>query len=65
MADAQHAQQVLDGCGIKSHIADEAHAVAAEVRPTHAIRVMVDNRVLDRARRALDAWKRDQRVHAE
>ena len=58
LADAQNARDVLVRCGVASHIADEALWSTGELSGTDAIRVMVDNRAVDRARRALQAWKK-------
>lgn len=60
LADAHDASDVLVGCGIVSHIADEALWNVGELQGTDAIRVLVDNRWVDRARRALTAWKRQR-----
>jgi hypothetical protein len=58
LADAQNAREVLVRCGVTSHIADEILWSTGELSGTDAIRVMVDNRSVDRARRALSAWKK-------
>lgn len=55
-ADAQSARAVLNGSGISAHIADEALWNAGELRGMAVIRVMVDNRSLERARRVLREW---------
>ena len=53
LADAQNARAILVGLGIPAHIADEALWNNGELSGTDVIRVMVDNRAQDRARRAL------------
>jgi hypothetical protein len=47
--DAQSARDVLVGAGIPTHIADQVLS--------DAIRVLVDNRCLDQARRVVAAWR--------
>jgi Putative prokaryotic signal transducing protein len=59
LADAQNARDVLVRCGVTAHIADEVFWGTGELSGTDAIRVMVDNRSVDRARRALQAWKKE------
>jgi hypothetical protein len=49
---------VLVRHGIVSHIADQELWNRGELSGTEAIRVMVDNRAEDRARRALDVWRK-------
>ena len=48
LADAESARDVLTGAGIAAHIADQMVA--------DMIRVQVDNRWLDHARRVIAAW---------
>jgi hypothetical protein len=58
-ADACNARTVLAGIGISSHIADkELWELAGTRRDADIIRVLVDNRRLDQARRALRDWMR-------
>ena len=59
IANAQTARDVLVASGIASHIADEALWERGELAANEGIRVMVDNRAVDRARRTLEAWKRE------
>lgn len=57
IADARSASGVLAGAGIVSHIADQFLWGVAGQRPdADVIRVLVDNRRLDKARRALEVW---------
>jgi len=57
LADAHNVRDVLAGAGISAHIADEAAwPTAGEPESTEVIRVLVDNRVFDHARRALERW---------
>jgi hypothetical protein len=60
IADARTAKAVLEKAGISAHIADEAlWEVAGQRRDADVIRVWVDNRSLDKARRALQGWVED------
>ena len=55
--DARTAQSLLASVGIDAHIADQALWEVAGQRPeADVIRVLVDNRKLDKARRALREW---------
>jgi Putative prokaryotic signal transducing protein len=49
LVDAETARDVLVGAGIPTHIADQVLS--------DAIRVLVDNRCVDQARRAIAAWR--------
>ena len=64
IADARRARDVLLGLGIPAYIADE-ESWNRVLSGTDMIRVMVDNRAQDRARRALEEWrKREQQVNS-
>lgn len=55
--DARTAVSLLASIGIDAHIADQSLWEVAGHRPeADVIRVLVDNRELDRARRALRDW---------
>ena len=57
IADARSACSLLEKAGIAAHIADQAlWEVAGERQGADVIRVLVDNRALDKARRALRDW---------
>lgn len=58
LADAQNARDILDACGIPSHVGDEALWETGWSPGSELIRVMVDNRSLDAARRALADFHR-------
>lgn len=58
--EAQSASETLSRCGIPSHIADEELWGDNAIAGAKVIRVMVDNRVLDHARRSLVAWKKER-----
>jgi len=59
LADAQRARDVLAHAGVAAHVADEAlWSTVGDLQGSDFIRVLVDNRYLDRARRALRSWKR-------
>jgi len=61
LAAAQSASSVLAQAGITCHIADEAlWNIAGQRAEADVIRVLVDNRLLDHARRALRAWQQAQ-----
>lgn len=65
LADAQGARDVLVRSGIPAHISDEPRWVSGEEPGNDFIRVMVDNRAWDRARRAIEGWKQQLRyAHA-
>jgi hypothetical protein len=54
LAEAQRARDVLARAGITAHVADEAlWNNEGDLQGADFIRVLVDNRDLDRARRAL------------
>ena len=58
LAEAQRARDVLARAGVAAHVADEAlWNTEGELQGADFIRVLVDNRYLDRARRALRHWK--------
>ncbi|MET0387137.1 MAG: DUF2007 domain-containing protein [Polyangiales bacterium] len=57
LVDAENARNVLVNAGIAAHIAEDTRLRALSVAPDE-IRVMVDNRALDRARRTIEAWKK-------
>jgi Putative prokaryotic signal transducing protein len=60
LADANRARDVLVASGIPAHVADQAlWETIGELSGAHAIRVWVDNRGLDHARRVVAAWKKD------
>jgi hypothetical protein len=55
--DARSARSLLESAGIDAHIADESlWEIAGERAEADVIRVLVDNRKLDKARRALRDW---------
>jgi len=55
--DARAACSLLEKAGIAAHIADQAlWEIAGQRQDADVIRVLVDNRSLDRARRALREW---------
>lgn len=57
IADARTACSLLASAGIDAHIADQAlWEVAGQRQEADVIRVLVDNRSVDKARRALRAW---------
>jgi hypothetical protein len=57
LADARSACTALAAVGIPAHIADqELWEIAGLRQDADVIRVLVDNRRLDKARRALLAW---------
>lgn len=57
LADARSACTALAAIGIPAHIADqELWEIAGQRRDADVIRVLVDNRRLDKARRALRTW---------
>jgi hypothetical protein len=64
LADAQRAQQILTDSGIPSHIADRELWDHAVLTGTEVIRVMVDNRTEDRARRAMVAGRNEAAARA-
>ena len=57
LSDAQRARDILIGIGIPAHIADQELWDQAVLSGTEVIRVMVDNRAQDRARRAIELWR--------
>jgi hypothetical protein len=58
LVDAQSARDVLVGAGIPTHIADQLLWETAGIETsTDMIRVLVDNRCVDQARRAIAAWR--------
>jgi hypothetical protein len=58
LADANRARDFLVNLGISAHVADENRwNVEGQLPSNEMIRVMVDNRRLDSARRALHNWK--------
>ena len=63
--EACSASETLSRCGIASHIADEELWGDSACAGAKVIRVMVDNRSLDRARRSLMAWKKERGTHSE
>jgi hypothetical protein len=66
LADAHNVRDVLAGEGITAHIADEAAwPTAGEPESTEIIRVLVDNRAFDPARRALERWARAREAKQE
>lgn len=66
LADAHNVREVLAGAGIPAHIADEASwPTAGEPESTEVIRVLVDNRVFDPARRAIERWAREREAKQE
>jgi hypothetical protein len=58
LADAEMARDVLAATGIPAHIADRGLWDSGLLSGSEVIRVMVDNGAQDRARRALDVWRR-------
>lgn len=60
LADAESARDVLISSGIPSHISKDSRQNQGALPGTEFIRVMVDNRTLDRARRAIAVWKKSQ-----
>lgn len=57
IADARTACGLLADVGIAAHIADQAlWSLAGQRQDADVIRVLVDNRRLDKARRALAGW---------
>ena len=57
LADAQSARQLLTSIGIPTHIPDQAQCDTAEdSQGSSLIRVLVDNRFVDDARRAIQRW---------
>ena len=57
IVDARTACDVLANAGIAAHIADQALWAIAGQRPdADVIRVLVDNRRLDKARRTVEGW---------
>ena len=54
--DARSACDVLAAAGITTHIPDPTYAGLAGERPIGVIPVLVDNRCLGSARRALRRW---------
>ncbi|HMI92319.1 MAG TPA: DUF2007 domain-containing protein [Polyangiales bacterium] len=66
LADAHNVRDVLADAGITAHIADESSwATAGEPESEEVIRVLVDNRVFDPARRALERWARAREAKQE
>jgi len=66
LADAHNVRDVLAGAGITAHIADEsAWPTAGEPESTEIIRVLVDNRAFDPARRTLERWAREREAKQE
>jgi hypothetical protein len=64
IADARSACTVLERAGIAAHIADqELWEVAGQRQTADVIRVLVDNRSLDKARRALREFVAEQAQH--
>jgi hypothetical protein len=62
LQDARSACELLTGRGIPAHIADQAlWEVAGQRQEADEIRIFVDNRRLDQARRVIQAWIRDRR----
>jgi hypothetical protein len=60
--DARSAYKLLANAGIEAHIADQAlWEIAGQRDDADVIRVLVDNRSLDDARRALRDWIAGQR----
>lgn len=58
LAEAQRARDVLARAGVAAHVADEAlWNSQGDLQGADFIRVLVDNRYLDRARRTLQRWK--------
>jgi hypothetical protein len=58
LLDAQRARDVLAHAGVAAHVADEElWNTEGDLQGADCIRVLVDNRYLDRARRALRRWK--------
>jgi hypothetical protein len=58
LLDAQRARDVLARAGVAAHVADEElWNTEGDLQGADFIRVLVDNRYLDRARRALRSWK--------
>jgi len=63
IADARSACGVLVDAGISAHIADqELWDIAGQRRDADVIRVLVDNRRLDKARRTIQSWVRSRRM---
>lgn len=63
IADARDIHAVLAGAGITAHIADQAlWDIAGQRRDADVIRVLVDNRRLDKARRAIQCWVQTRRT---
>jgi len=57
LAEAHGARDVLERAGIDTHVADELlWAHAGVLQDGNVIRVLVDNRQVDHARRALRNW---------
>jgi len=64
ISDARSAHSLLEKAGIAAHIADqELWDIAGQRKDADVIRVLVDNRSLDKARRALRAWIASQVHH--
>ena len=60
LADANSARDALSASSIPSHVADQSRWDSmGELPGVNVIRVLVDNRVLDRARRVVAAWKQE------
>jgi hypothetical protein len=60
LADANSARDVLVASGIPAHVADQSHwDTIGELPGANVIRVLVDNRGLDHARRVVAAWKKN------
>ena len=58
LLDAQRARDALARAGVVAHVADESlWNTEGDLQGSDFIRVLVDNRYLDRARRVLREWK--------
>ena len=59
LRDARSARDQLANRGISAHIADQPRwDVVGQGRGVDDIRIFVDNRLLDQARRVIAAWRR-------
>jgi hypothetical protein len=57
--DARSARDALAAAGITSHIPDQTQPASSEVGQLQVVPVLVDNRCLGAARRALELWMRE------
>jgi hypothetical protein len=62
VADARSARDVLESVGLAAHIADpDPSGAVMDGQDLDAVRVMVDNRCFDQARRVMERWTSGRR----